>query len=96
MKTNNVKRCGEDIVIRDKRSLPVARKIAAKLSKSHDHSWANIYYTDGPRRIVRETYCDGRYYEGTVTTGRDNCDDGYGHFWFSRHQTIAQAIESLR
>ena len=97
-----IRKNGEDIVIRDRRSLRRARKIASRLSSSRNHSWANIWYRDSDGQIVEEAWYEGHLYlSGAVPAygGKVYVSvklPNQGKFWFSKFWTIEQAISSLQ
>lgn len=84
-----MRRNGEDIIITKTGEMAEARKQAAKISKSKNHSWCNIWYVSPQtKRITRLTYHKGRDY-----TYMDELDGkGLGGFWYSATLTIREAM----
>ena len=85
-----IRKNGEDIVIRDRRSLRRARKIASRLSSTRNHAWASIWYRDSrTRQIVQEVWYEGHKFHSITRTD-------HGEVWFSRFLTLEQAISCLQ
>ena len=78
-----MKRHGEDIIITDKGEMTAARKEAAKVSTSKNHSYCNVWYICTQyKNLHRASYREGVLYaEGPSE-----------NYWYSATMTILDAI----
>jgi hypothetical protein len=83
-----MKTYGEDIIQTKTGELAAMREKAKKLSKSKNHSWANIFYIDTQRKkLTSETFTEGKLYG----VNRDQLKFP-GDGWFTSKLTILEAM----